>query len=179
MFKKIIRYRNPSSKEQLFTYVILGFSFFKTTGLFALILASIRNLIYKIIYLTLSSTSQWWGLIKICVYNNPPKSHHFCNEVSHSAVLSPESITTINDLIMQLNHVITILSMYTNQHANFISIIEGINNGTELIYPSSAIPEFESNLILLESLINDLRSMADNLVSQIQSIDPNYSPPCY
>jgi len=76
------------------------------------------------------------------------------------------------DLYVQLAQVLTQKATYVLQYEAFQVLVRCIAAGTEPIYPITALPEFVSNLGLLENLIHMLEGMRENLVGQILRQNP-------
>lgn len=95
--------------------------------------------------------------------------------------LPPLNIPSVNrtlpPLHEQLDSILEQLNIYEVQWAKFSNINFNIENGTEIFYPPESISEFKTNLKVIECLVENLRSSADNLIAQQQAIDPNYIPP--
>lgn len=89
----------------------------------------------------------------------------------------PSVNSTLPPLHEQLASILEQLNSYELQWIKFSNIIWNIENGTENFYPPESISEFETNLKVIECLVENLRSSADNLIAQQQAIDPNYIPP--
>lgn len=113
----------------------------------------------------------------------PSSSPSTLNIPSVNRSLPPLNIPPINrslpPLNEQLDSILEQLISYEVQWIKFSNIILNIENGTENFYPPESISEFKTNLKVIECLVENLRSSADNLIAQQQAIDPNYTPPEY
>ncbi len=85
----------------------------------------------------------------------------------------PKGLTPLH-LIWQLNSVVKELNAYQLQKIKFYKIIVKIENNTESFYPNESITEFKEDLVVIDALVNNLNSMASNLISEIQAIDPSF-----
>ncbi len=97
--------------------------------------------------------------------------------------LPPLNLPSVNSslppLHEQLDSILEQLYSYEVQWIKFSNIIWNIESGTEKFYPPESISEFNTNLKVIECLVENLRSSADNLIAQQKAIDPNYIPPDY
>jgi hypothetical protein len=80
-------------------------------------------------------------------------------------------------LVQQLDVILNELNIYKNQQIKFITIISNINEGIENFYPSESKDTFQAYVITIDHLLEDLNLRANNLVSELQKTDSNYTPP--
>jgi hypothetical protein len=79
----------------------------------------------------------------------------------------------------QLESVINNIEKYSNEMIKFNNILYNIENGTEKFYPKESKMLFNQYREALPYLIDDYKSCANNIVSEIKKINPSFIPPKY
>jgi len=77
----------------------------------------------------------------------------------------------------QLDNITNQIDLYNIQYNKFENIIYNIENNTENFYPSNSITEFKTNLIVIDCLVDNLKSSAKNITSDLKAINPKFIVP--
>ena len=84
-------------------------------------------------------------------------------------------VPPISALMEFLNSADTSVKLYEGQLIKFQDNVSCINNGTEPFYPKEAKPLLESYIKVIPELIIEQKTLANNLIDEIQKKDPSFN----